>query len=1152
MVMLSAFFCYSSANAQEEAKAKLYIPDFTVDSYNPVTVQIMLDNKIEVTGYSFNIEMPEGLEIVPNSAVKTDRFGDNMQMQMRNGTVGVYSMSNSTFIGNNGCVGTFQVKAKSGSLSVETEKKIILTNVDIVTLNPANSIFTKGPVETTVKMVNPSNVPDLTMSFSPMSTLTNPGGTFKVGLALENNLPLNALQLDITLPEGFNFVKDANTYFTQTPRMRGGAGIIPTVKNNFARLVISDMESNEILTAGSGDFLTFNVSAPADFTAEEATILVNGIVATVNFKTVKVAETSFTITNGKTAYDKAMAEVAGLETELANALQTIATEYPDVKDNFPGTEISTQIDALKTAIEAAYTDMTLTPNYDEVMAPVQTIKDAIAALIAAAKDAQDASDAEKAAEAARQQAYTNANALIADLQKALADAVEAIAKDYPDVKDQFTGENITNDINTLKAAIDAAYEDKTIVENYETLVAPAKTIEAAITQLVADAKAAHDANVAQAALDKALADANAVVANVETAFANALEEIATKCPDVKDQFTGEAISNDIASLKAAITSAYEDKTLVENYETVVAPAKTIEAAIAQLVIDAIAAQKASDDDKAAEAARQKAYADANAVVTDLQNELNAALQTIATDCPDVKDQFKGEAITADIAKMKAAIDAAFENKTIVENYETLVAPAETIKAAIAKLIADAKAAQKVADDEAAAAAALEKARTDANTALAGLDKALADALVEIANTCPDVKHLFTGTAIQQQIAVLRNAVNAAYENKTLATNYEEVMAPAAEIQSAIAKLIADAKAAQKANDDDKAAELARQDAYKNANALIANLQTALQTALQTIATECPDVKDQFKGENVTADIAAMKTAIDSAFENKTIVENYETLVAPAETIKAAIAKLIADAKAAQKVADDEAAAAAALEKARTNANTKLAALDKALADALAEIETSCPDVKHLYTGASIQQKITVLRNAVNAAYENKTLAEKYDEVMAPAADIEKEIAKLIADAKAAQKKADDAEKDRQEYNKKAYESDLDAIQDLEDQLADAKKEMDDKWPDYNYAQSYTKILNAIAALKSKVEAEKNRVAKEGVYSYSVDKLPIENMIENMLIAARATLVDEVVADEVAEGDRIFTLDGKQVPVLQHGKVNIIVKANGTTQKVFVK
>ena len=1045
LVLFATLLCCATARAQ----VKLYIPDFTVNDYNPVTVNIMLDNSVPVLGYSFNIEMPDELEIVPGSVEKTTgRFNQGQTLTYKNGVFGCVSMQDYAFYGENGTVGTFQVRAKNGVIGDSKKVDITLRNLTVVGQDFSNTV--KIPVQTTTVTLEKKTVPVvLTLSAAPQSFLVNPGGVQQIAVAMDNDVDVQSLQMDITLPDGFTYRSDGGNIFQQTARLSGGATITPRTDGNRTRLVVIDMMENRILTPGNGDFMTFEIVAPEDFDAESAQVMISGAQASVNFNTVDIAPVTMTVANGHTAYAKAQAEITELERQLAESLQSIATEAPDVKDEFQGEEITAAIETLRQAVEAAYADMTLTPDYDNVMAPAAGIEESIAALVVAAKAAQKAHDDEVAAEAARQEAYKNANAVVAGLEQKLSEALATIAENCPDVKDDFKGEAVSASIDSLKKVIDEAYENKTIAADYDNVVAPAAGIEESIAALVAaarEAQKAHDDEVAaEAARQEAYKNANAVVAGLEQKLSEALATIAESCPDVKDSFRGEAVSAAIDSLKKAIDEAYENKTIAADYDNVVAPAAGIGESIAALVAAAREAQKAHDAEVAAEAARQEAYKNANAVVSGLEQKLSEALATIAESCPDVKDNFKGEAVSASIAAMQKAIDEAYVGKTIVENYDELVAPAAGIETAIAQLVEDAKASQKAFEEN----ARLESARLDANSELASLDKALADALAEIAAQCPDVKYLFPGTEIQQQITVLRNAVNAAYDAKTLADEYDEVMAPAAAIRDSIAKLVEDAKGAQKKFEDDAAAEKALLEAYRNANAGIDALRGALAQALATIAETCPDVKDDFKGEEIEKSIAALKESVKDAFDTKTLTEDY-------------------------------------------------------------------------------------------------------DKVMAPAADIEAAIAKLVESATAAQKAYEEAEAARQAANKAAYEADLAAIAQLQAELDKAKATIEQKYPGYDFGSEYDAIKEAIEERKNRADDEYESVAEEGVYDNEVDSESVMEMIAKMIEDAKTNGIDMILGEELTDSDRIYTLDGVQVARPQKGKVNIVVKSDGRILKTYVR
>ncbi len=787
LALFGTLLCCASASAQ----VKLYIPDFTVSSYEPVTVSIMLDNSEPVDGFSFRLNMPEELEVVPNSIQKTDRFNQGQTLGMRNNVVNSNSMQGFSFIGNSGCVATFQVKAKPGTLAL-TAKQVTMrqTSVAIATHDLDNSV--KVAEQTTnVTMIN-SDV-KLTLSAAPMEFVINPSGVQEISVAMENNYAVQGMSMNITLPEGFTYVTDGGNIFQQLPRMGVGATIQARNHGNMTRIVIADMENNESLAAGNGEFMRFKVMAPADYAGETAQIVIDNVDASVDFNLFKVNPVTMTLTNGQTAYTKAMGTIASLKEALNAALATIATEAPDVKDNFTGEDIKSEIEALRQAVEAAYADKTLTPNYDTVMAPAAGIEASIAALIDAAKEAQKQYKEEQAAEAARQEAYKNANAVVTGLEQKLAEALAIIATEAPDVKDNFKGEAVSASIANMKNAIDEAYNNKTIVADYDQLVAPAAGIEASIAALIADAKAAQKAFEENARLETARLNANAELSALDAALAEALATIAEECPDVKYMFTGSDIQQQITVLRNAVNTAYDNKTLADDYDTVMAPAAKIREAIAKLVEDAKAEQKKFDDAAAAEKALIEAYNNANAKIADLRTALATALATIAEECPNVKDDFKGEAIDKNIDLLKEAVKDAFDTKTLVENYDNVMAPAAGIESAIAKLIEDAKAAQKAYEEAEAARQAANKAAYEADLATieqlqADLDKAKAT----IEELYPGVDYQKDYDAIEDAIEEQKQQADDAYESVADEGVYNNKV-DAKTITDLIAKMLEDAK-----------------------------------------------------------------------------------------------------------------------------------------------------------------------------------------------------------------------------------------------------------------------------------------------------------------------------------------------------------------------
>ncbi len=662
-----------------DAANRLYIDDFTIESYDARRVNVMFDFDDDIAALNFDVVLPEGLTMVGEPVKNPDVFaqGQTLQFNPANNRVLVLSMQKRTFIGKSGVLCSFNVQAQPGMLESNRNVEMKLSRIALATPEASEINVPDAVAQITLQAA------DVAATSSLTDFVINPGGSREIGVGMVNSVTAVGAQLEIRLPQGFSVKNEA---FNLTSRGGNGAlvAVYPLNGANGYRLVISDFSGAAAINGNSGDFVKFEVEAPADFSASEALIEITGLkISGRNNQSFSGTPCTIKVVNGKDAYTKAMAETARLEQLLADALTEISTAAPDVKDSFKGEEISTDIQSLKDAIQTAYEDLTLNADYNQVMLPVAAIEAAIAKLMEDAKAAQKAYDDEVAAEAARQEAYKNATAQISALEQKLAEALTVIATEAADVKDSFKGTDIKVDIDALKAAVEKAYADKTIVSGYDSLMAPVPAIESAIAKLVEDAKAAQKAYEENAALAAALDNANERLAGLEKTLADALVTIAADAPDVKGQFSGVEITAQIAALREDVLKAFNDKSLAEKYAEVMTPAAAIESAIAKLVEDAKAAQKAYEAEQARQAANLAAYEADLKTIEGLQTKLDQTVDNIRTLFP---------AFDVDTEK-KAAQDAISAQKEQAEDAYMAVAEEGTYKntvdtAAIEKMIAD--------------------------------------------------------------------------------------------------------------------------------------------------------------------------------------------------------------------------------------------------------------------------------------------------------------------------------------------------------------------------------------------------------------------------------------------------------------------------------
>jgi len=375
--------------------------------------------------------------------------------------------------------------------------------------------------------------------------------------------------------------------------------------------------------------------------------------------------------------------------------------------------------------------------------------------------------------------------------------------------------------------------------------------------------------------------AKALVDSLRNLYNEAVDSIAANAANVKDNedilAAEAAIVAKIDSLHKVVDDSYANETLVEGLADVQAGADDIATSIKALVENALAAQAGK------EAVNEEAYKRLTAQITSLQTELDAAKETINTECKDVASQFTEviDSIQTRITAISDSVKTAYE---AVELTSESTIDSLSVKASIAQLLVDAKAAQAVVT-------ANEAAYNRLTAEIASLQTEL-DAAKETINTeCKDVASQFTEVidSIQSRITEISDSIKTAYEAGELTA---ESTIDSQSVKDSIEKLLSEAKAAQAVVDANEAA-------YARLTEELEALQAELDSAEEKVNTECKDVADQF-----VDDIKAIQDEIDEISEK--VESDYEAVklteesTIDSQTVKDAIANLLADAEKAQK------------------------------------------------------------------------------------------------------------------------------------------------------------------------------------------------------------------------------------------------------------
>jgi len=336
-------------------------------------------------------------------------------------------------------------------------------------------------------------------------------------------------------------------------------------------------------------------------------------------------------------------------------------------------------------------------------------------------------------------------------------------------------------------------------------------------------------------------------------------------------------------------------------------------------------------------------------------------------------------------------------------------------------------------------------------------------------------------------------------------------------------------------------------AYKALSEQAAALQAKLDEAKKTIDETCKDV-----AANFTEAIAAIQTTIDNIKKDLDAKHKAGELTAEstidAKSVEDAITKLLADAAAAQEAFVKKAANDAAYKALSEQA----AALQTKLDEAKKTIDETCKDVAEDFAPnvAKIQTSIDDIKkdlDAKNAAIELTA------ESAIDAKSVEDAIAKLLEDAAAAQKKAEeDALKDAINANYAKLTADITA---LKNKLYDTMDRIENECPDVaaDYKGQLERQEKRIDNLQKDLDTKYTTgllKADDTVDTKSISDA-IDKILEEALKAQEATGISAItIGGENVTG--VYSLNGQKLAAPVKGQVNIIRTADGKMHKILVK
>lgn len=682
---LLLFVALVSAKAAQ-ADNRLEIAPVIFTGYETVQVPVTLDNTDPVASFQFDVALPDCLEFAGEPVKNLDRLSQNghqIVFRATTGRVMVISRNREAVMGNSGTVLTLPVRVKPGQL----DNSAYTINVRNISMSNASGTETwSQPAFDATATLQASRI---VASADAPSMVFAPGRSRVVNVSMTNNCPIEAFQLDVVLPEGFTIegeldlgARCSNTAYID---------VFPQADGCTTRLVMSDLTGTPAVNGNEGVVFSMTVKAPFDFMAETAEITVN------NFQVSYAAGASvpgqgFTmaVVNSQQSYSLALARVTALENALEAALETIATEAPDVKDNFTGDALAARINELKAAVNAAYEDYSINDTYATLMETADGIAADIDALVAQAKEAEAAFKAEEKRKADNLAAYNAVVAELDALQASLDAVADNVAEQYPHADVAAEKEAAQNAINAAKADAEAAYE--AVAAEGEFNYTPDKdAIEALIAAVTAKAQADEAAYENEEARKAANEAAYQAVVEQLNALSEQLDQTETAAVET---YPHADVTDEVAAARdaiaAALAAADADKaaTADEGLFSYTVDSDAIEALI-NAVTTGAAADEAEYEDNLRREANRAAH-EANVKIIDaLEQKLIATEAAVAVTYPDADVTAEEQAARDAIAAAREAEQAAYDAVADEGVYDYTVDSAE-IEALIEAIIEKAK------------------------------------------------------------------------------------------------------------------------------------------------------------------------------------------------------------------------------------------------------------------------------------------------------------------------------------------------------------------------------------------------------------------------------------------------------------------------------
>ena len=845
---------------------RIYVEPLIVSNYEVTELKVMIETDKAATGAQLDLTLPEGLVFADGKSSWTsvpeykDIFANAMNVTGQSARILLMDMSAVIKTGTSQA-GVVKVKAATNALDENAVKQITFNSKVTYpnpTANPDAVVKDQSVNVTFEKYVEQTT---LNFTFSTPGMVLNPEAPRELRIAMENSMPVSALDMTLEVPAGVT-ISDAELI---ADRNNGARLMFTERPSGDCNIIVMTMAAGENAILGnSGDIVKMNLTASEAFDGVNAILKLKDIeISKEDGSVLSAQDVTMTLTAGKLAYERAALAIEELQQKLTTAINNVNEQYPLAGEAISPMDVYQQISALQSAVETAYENYTLTPNYDEVMAPVAAIEAAIDEYVEKCRVENERQTNNKAA-------YDAVVAQLNTLQEQYDAAIANVEANYDDFRDAEAEAAAQKLITDAKAAAQAAYEAVETDGNF-TYAPDTEAISNAIAAIVTDAKGRHDAEMArrqanQEAYDAVVAQLDELQNQLDAALATLAEDYA----DYRDPAAEEAAQQLITDAKAAAQTAYEAVAEQGTFEYT-ADTESIAAAIAKLLTDAEARRIAELDRVQA---NQALYDGVIAQLDALQEQLDTTLATLAADYADFRDTDAEAAAQQMITDAKAAAQAALDAVAEEGNFD-YTPDTEAISTAITKLLTDAEARRAAELDR------VQANETAHNAVIAQLDELQAQldaALATLAEKYPTFRNEEAEQAAQQMITDAKAAADAAFE----AVAEEGVYSYTPDVEAiteAITSLVPDAE--QRRVDYNT-------NLYDQDIATVDHLQELFDQAMADIKAVRPDFEGDANTSNVQEMIEDARSQCDEELARVEEEGLYEAPAFDAEQVEAAI------------------------------------------------------------------------------------------------------------------------------------------------------------------------------------------------------------------------------------------------------------------------